>query len=587
MQNYRSFPEGVQKMFFDYDHTSDKTEYYETLHVLMERWENEIVEFKEAKGQYSTDKLGQYFSAISNEANLREKQYGWFILGVSERSDKYPVGTAFKYGDISLLEKLKYEVAQSTTDGIHFLDIIELFPEYEGKNHRVLMFKIPAAAAGIPTAWKNRYYARAGESLVPLQQYKIDQIRGQERRDWSKQFIDGATIACLDPAAIQLARENYKAKMNKPHISEEVDSMTDAQFLEKRKLVIGGRVTNAAMILLGNPDFDYLLKSAPSLMWRLYHADGSILDYEIFTIPFISVTDKAYSKIRNLTYRFMPDQQSLFPREVQQYDNWLVRELLNNCIAHSNYQLGGRIYLNEFDDHLKITNPGDFLPQTIETVLQISYNPPFYRNQLLAESMVNFNMIDTATMGIRKVYRIQKERFFPMPDYDFDVNNQVGVTVYGKTLDDKYTYILFKHPDMDLETAYLLDQVQKGQCKSISKQAVQYLRKHKLVEGRVPNLFLSADVAQSISEEAQYIKNKGFTDQYYRDLIVDYLIKFGKAKRQDIRDLLWDKLPDVLTDTQKERKVLTLLTSLRKSEVITTDSDNKQKSHWILTGKMD
>ena len=89
MQNYRSFPEGVQKMFFDYDHTSDKTEYYETLHVLMERWENEIVEFKEAKGQYSTDKLGQYFSAISNEANLREKQYGWFILGVSEKSDKY------------------------------------------------------------------------------------------------------------------------------------------------------------------------------------------------------------------------------------------------------------------------------------------------------------------------------------------------------------------------------------------------------------------------------------------------------------------------------------------------------------------
>ena len=75
--------------------------------------------------------------------------------------------------------------------------------------------------------------------------------------------------------------------------------------------------------------------------------------------------------------------------------------------------------------------------------------------------------------------------------------------------------------------------------------------------------------------------------QNYRDLIVDYLIKFGKAKRQDIRDLLWDKLPDVLTDTQKERKVLTLLTSLRKSEVITTDSDNKQKSHWILTGKMD
>ena len=564
--------------FFD----DDTTEYYEALRVLMERWEYEIVEFKEAKGQYSTEKLGQYFSAISNEANLREKQFGWFILGVSEKGDKHPVGTAYKQGSPSLLEKLKYEIALSTTDGISFLDIIELYPEYEGKQHRVLMFKIPAAAAGLPTAWKTQYYARSGESLVRLQQYKIDQIRNQERRDWSKQFVDGATIDCLDPSAVKLAREKYKEKMRRDHITEEIDAMTDAQFLEKRKLVIGGKVTNAAMLLLGNPDYDHLLKSAPVMMWRLYGNDGTLKDYTIFGIPFIRATDQVFAKIRNLTYRYMPDQQSLFPREIQQYDAWLLRELFNNCIAHSNYQLGGRIYINEFEDHIRITNPGDFLPQTIENVLQISYNPPFYRNQLLAEAMVNFNMIDTATMGIRKVYRIQKERFFPMPDYDFTVSNQVGVTVYGKTLDDKYTYILFKHPELDLETVYLLDQVQKGLGKSLSKEAVQHLRKHKLVEGRANNLYLSAGVAQSISEEAQYIKNKGFDDQYYRDMIIDYLHKFGKAQRKDIRKLLWDKLPDVLSDSQKERKILTLLTALKRAGKISTDSDNKQTSHWIL-----
>ncbi len=560
----------------------DTTEYYETLRVLMERWEYEIVEFKEAKGQYSTDKLGQYFSAISNEANLREKQFGWFILGVSEKGEKHPVGTAYKQGDSSLLENLKYEIALNATDGISFLDIIELYPEYQGRNYRVLVFKIPAAAAGIPTAWKNQYYARSGESLVRLQQYKIDQIRNQERRDWSKQFVDGATIDCLDSAAIKLARKKYKEKMRKYHIIEEVDAMTDAQFLEKRKLVIGGKVTNAAMLLLGNSDYDHLFKSAPVMMWRLYGNDGAIKDYMILGIPFICATDQIFAKIRNLTYRYMPDQQSLFPREIQQYDAWLLRELLNNCIAHSNYQLGGRIYINEFEDRIKITNPGDFLPQTIENVLKISYNPPFYRNQLLAEAMVNFNMIDTATMGIRKVYRIQKERFFPMPDYDFTHSNQVAVTVYGKTLDDKYTYILFKHPELDLETVYLLDQVQKGLGKFLSKEAVQHLRRHRLVEGRVNNLYLSADVAQSISEEAQYIKNKGFDDQYYRDMIIDYLHSFGRAQRKDIRKLLWDKLPNVLDDSQKERKILTLLTALRRSGKITTDSDNKQKSHWVL-----
>ena len=155
---------------FTYDRTSPDAEYYETLASLMERWEYEIVEFKEAKGQYSEDKIGQYFSAVSNEANLKNQQYGWFVLGVSEQKKKYPVGTAFKKGAPALLEKFKYEISKNTTDGMTFLDIIELFPVYDGTPKRVLMFKIPAAVAGMPTEWKTRYYARNGESLVPLQQ---------------------------------------------------------------------------------------------------------------------------------------------------------------------------------------------------------------------------------------------------------------------------------------------------------------------------------------------------------------------------------------------------------------------------------
>ena len=67
-----------------------------------------------------------------------------------------------------------------------FYDIIEIFPNVDGKEHCVLMFKIPAVATGIPTDWKTNYYERAGESLVSLKQYKIDAIRSQERRNWSK-----------------------------------------------------------------------------------------------------------------------------------------------------------------------------------------------------------------------------------------------------------------------------------------------------------------------------------------------------------------------------------------------------------------
>ena len=569
--------------YFEYNQTVRNVEYYEILENLMERWEYEIVEFKEAKSNYDTDKIGRYFSAISNEANLHQQQYGWLVFGVGEEQGtkvKKVVGTAYKKGDNSLLERFKYEISRDTTNGMTFYDIIELFPVVNGKEHRVLMFKIPAAATGIPTDWKTNYYERAGESLVPLKQYKIDAIRSQERRDWSKQVLEQAGVQHLDKDAIALAREKYKEKMNQQHISEEVDAMSDEQFLTKLKLMINGKITHAGMLLLGNSDYDYMFQSAPSIMWRLYGADNMDRDYAIFKIPFINVVDKVFAKVRNLTYRYMPNQMTLFPMETEQYDSWLMRELLNNCIAHTNYQLGGRIYVNEFEDKLKFTNPGDFIPQKIENVLEASYSPPFYRNQLLAESMAAFHMIDTATLGIRRAYNIQKAKYFPMPDYNVSTGTQVEVTIYGKILNDSYMHILYDHQDLDLQTVFLLDRIQKGL--PVEREDVDRLRAQKLVEGRLSSLYLSASAAQSIDESTAYIKNKGFDDKYYKDLIIEYLKQYRKAKKKDIRELLWDKLPDALSDKQKEYKIGNLLAVLKRNNIIDTDSTNQQRSYWIL-----
>ncbi|MEE1370925.1 MAG: hypothetical protein U0K48_02065 [Bacilli bacterium] len=103
------------------------------------------------------------------------------------------------------------------------------------------MFKIPAAVTGFPTSWKNHYYARSGDSLIPLQQYKIDEIRSQERLDWSKQIVKGATIDSLYKEAINLAKKKYKERMNEKYANKEINSMTDEQFLTKMKLLHNGK----------------------------------------------------------------------------------------------------------------------------------------------------------------------------------------------------------------------------------------------------------------------------------------------------------------------------------------------------------
>ncbi|QQP28296.1 ATP-binding protein [Lactobacillus ultunensis] len=333
-------------------------------------------------------------------------------------------------------------------------------------------------------------------------------------------------------------------------------------------MIIDGEITNAAMVLLGKSSSEILFDFPPKIMWRLHSSKGELLDSQIFTIPFILAVDAAYKKVRNLTYKYMPSQISLFPTETQQYDTWTLRELINNCIAHQDYELGMRIYIDELEDHLIISNAGKFLPGSIKPVLDPACAPPYYKNPLLDNTMVNFRMIETASSGIRRVYSIQQKKLFPLPDYDLTEYNKVKVKIYGRVLDEKYTQLLFKNPNMDLETVFLLDKVQKHE--KISKIDAAKLRKRKLIEGRVPNLYIAASVAESLGQKAEYVKNKGFTEKYYQDLIIKYLTQWKKEKKSDFIRLLKDKLPDSLTAHQKDIKVKYYLQTLRREGKIIT-----------------
>ena len=171
-----------------------------------------MAEFKEAGKDYDKNKIGQYFSAISNEANLKGLQHGWLVFGVRNKN-KEIVGS--DYRNTKGLDTLKQEISVGTTGGISFIEIYEVYPEVRGEKKRVILFQIPAATTATPTGWNDHFYGRNGESLGALSVEELDRIRGQEKKDWSKQIIPEAKIEYLDKEAIALARENYKKKMNK------------------------------------------------------------------------------------------------------------------------------------------------------------------------------------------------------------------------------------------------------------------------------------------------------------------------------------------------------------------------------------
>jgi len=177
--------------------------------------------------------------------------------------------------------------------------------------------------------------------------------------------------------------------------------------------------------------------------------------------------------------------------------------------------------------------------------------------------MVNLNMIDTIGSGIRRIYDIQVDRYFPLPDYDFSENNRVKVTLYGIVIDEKYSKMLYKNTSLSFSDILLLDKIQK-KC-IISKDEADYLRKNKLIEGRYPNIYISHSIARITNTSLDYINIKGIDNKFYQEYIIGYLKKFGQATRDEINELIKPKLPSALTYTQLDNKVRYLLRRLREA----------------------
>lgn len=524
--------------------------------MLLTRPESEVIEFKSAQSNYDTDRLGRYAAGLANEANLRRSEAAWVIFGVEDNGSV--CGTRFRQTP-GQLERLKHEIAEhSLGHGLREIHEVSI----EGK--RVLLFEIAPAPAGIPVSWKGAYYARNGESLTQLSPSKHDEIRRQVGGDWSSEIVEGATVADLDEAALLAARETFRTRH--PNLEEsEVGLWSDEEFLERLGVSLGGKLTRAGILLLGKSSSSVLLgQTMPEMTWIL--KDGERV-YEHFGLPFLSVADRVFNRVRNYQIRLL-QPNSLTQTEVPKYDRQSILEALHNCVAHMDYRVGARVTITEHDDHLVIENPGEFYDGDPEEYVLQARQPLRYRNPLLVRAMTELNMIDHIGYGIATMTRSQVKRFLPLPDYDLQPQ-RVRLTIYGAEIDKKFSELLMERTDLPLHDVFALDRVQKGL--GIHKDAARRLKQAKLIEGRAPDrLHISASVARATGTEAEYMRVREIDDRHYSQLIVDYIEKFGPVKRADLDAYLRDRLHQALSEAQKRNKVHTLLQKLRKEGRIET-----------------
>lgn len=521
-------------------------------------------EMKNLKNSFAGKEADDVISYVSAIANM---EGGCLVIGVKDGTLEI-VGTdlsSFNLNSRSAVFNLTEKCTNLSTEGLY---IEEFVTEDSGKV--VWVFHIPKHLPRRPVYAHRKAWQRVADSLVEMKPWRMENILRERlgEEDWSAEVIDGAEIGWLDEEAVLMARKGFKERF--PELSDEVDGWDDAVFLDKAKLTLNRKITKTALLLLGKDECVPYLGHIAQIVWKLNTENETAGD--IFSLPFLTATDKVLKKIRNYRFKIYP-HTTLIPAEVWKYDTKTVLEALHNCIAHQDYSRNSRIVVTEHLNELVFSNEGSFYAGSYEDYIQGEKTPDHYRNPFLVNAMVNLKMIDTQGYGIHNMYLSQKRRYLPMPDYDLSEPNRVVLHLPGNVIDENYSLALINNADIDLTDAVLLDKVQKHQ--SISNEALEKLRSKRLVEGRKPNIYVSKSVAAVTNSEVEYSLNKGLDDKYYKDLLLKAIKDHKRLSRRQIEMLLVSKFPDSLSENQKKVKVSTLLEALRRQGKIKVGDGRK------------
>lgn len=520
-------------------------------------------EFKNLKNSFCGEEKNDVISYVSAIANM---EGGDLVIGVHNKTLEIVGTDTYNYDKQKAILRLAERCVNLSTEDLYIDEFIT-----DDTNRKVWVIHIPKHLPKRPVSAHNKAWQRIEDSLVAMTTERTSAILDEpifSETDWSAQIVSDATIDDLDEVAIAKARMMFK-KVHSRIPEAEVNAWTVETFLSKCGIMKNGGITRAAIILLGKYESAFKLRPAVvQVTWTRRDEKQDVVDYEHFTVPFILTVDEILSKIENLTMREMPGG-TLFPDTMKQYDDYTIREALHNCIAHQDYTMQQRINFVENPTYLYYSNAGSFIPGTLENALTNEEPQAYFRNECLCRAMVDFNMIDTVSRGIKKMFNEQWRRHFPMPDYEIDAKNRkVSVRIYGNEINKQYTNLLKTNDSLTLWDCISLDAVQKG--RTIHEDVAQNLLNRGLIEGEAPNYTISLGIAKATNQLQGYTKQKGLDKEKMKQMILQYLKNAGTdgAKRDSIYEYIKDVMPQVKTHEQQLRLLGDILSALSVDKLI-------------------
>lgn len=389
------------------------------------------VEFKAARHNYPfnggkrTDPRDRRHCVLGYIAALANERGGMLVLGME---DKYPhqvCGSDFADGEVGALADAIYEALRIR---------VNAYELHEGKK-RVLVVEVPSRPIGRLLKFEGVALMRIGESLREMSDAEMLSILSEQEPDYSAKICDGLTIEDLDNDAIVRLKQLYATKQqNQSFLNEPVE-----QILSDLDLLKGGKLTIAALILLGNREAirKYLPQDEIIIEYRLDENSIPYTARQEYQEPLMLVIDKVWNYVNQPAsnpLQHVSDGPYIF--DVPTFNEESIREGVLNAVSHRSMQINSAVVIRQSPQSISIINAGGF-PIGVD-IYNILTTPSVPRAKLLCEVLQKTGMIERSGQGVDKIYYNSLEEGKPLPDYSQSDAYQVCLTLNGKIEDPAF-----------------------------------------------------------------------------------------------------------------------------------------------------
>ncbi len=513
-------------------------------HVEFKRCQHGNLSFNGGDKQKPSDRrkciLG-YVVALANAGG------GHLVMGMEDKFPHRVVGTRQNENALGQLENDIYNALQIPVDAYELRD---------EKNLRVVVVSVPRHPVGKALKYEDVALWRSGEELIPMPDKVLFSILQETDPDYSQAICEGVTINDLDKEAIAILKEKYARKQNNPTFT----SLSDYQALSDLKLIVGTKVTNAAILLVGKTEVieKYFPQAKVQLEFRNMEEQERFDKRVSLLLPFYILIDKLWKAINNRN-GCVPVQEGAYMFDIPYFNEEVIREVVNNAFAHRDYRLQSEIIIKQYPAKLIVVSPGGFpLGVTLDNILTVSSTP---RNRLLADVLALTGIVERSGQGMDVIFRLTLSEGKRKPDYKKSDDYQVVAILSARVNDPGFALFINsiqqelpenqKLSVFDILTFCDIKEGLQPKDKEIAKRlySMGYLEKR----GKTTAIryILPRKYYELTNNIAEYSELTDWDDQQVLAVLLPFLTKYGKAKKSDISRVIGSHI----SETQLRRTI--------------------------------